>query len=112
MLAVLGDRYRLPVGAPRPQGEVAVAEAASRACRSAPWTARAGSVVAVRSGLGELLRERLDGTASLGTALDELAGSRRRPALLLVARTGWRSRPPSAEVTPCSTPPTHGCLSG
>src|SRR5215217_7596523 len=76
VLAVLGDRYRLPVERLAP-GQVAVAEAARRG----------------------LLGEHLDGAGSLGAALDAVAGAAGGQHFSWVARTGVAIAVPSAEVT-------------
>jgi len=102
VLAVLGDRYRLPVERLAP-GQVAVAEAAQPGMPVRALDRKGGAVVAVAPAWSGLLRERLDGTASLGTALDELAGIVGGQHFSWVARTGVAIAAPSAEVTVLDT---------
>ena len=73
VLAVLGDRYRLPVDRLAP-GRVAVAEAAHPSMPvRALVRADGGAVVGVAPAWSGLLGERLDGPASVPTALAAVA---------------------------------------
>src|SRR5215204_2043857 len=98
VLAVLGDRYRLPTERLAP-GRVAVAEAAQPGMPVRALARKGGAVVAVAPAWSGLLRERLEGTASLGTALDEVAAIVGGQHFSWVARTGVAIAAPSAEVT-------------
>jgi L-amino acid N-acyltransferase YncA len=98
VLAVLGDRYRLPVERLAP-GQVAVAEAAQAGMPVRALTRRGGAVVSVAPAWSALLRAHLDGSASLGPALDEVARSVGGQHFSWVARTGVDIATPSAEVT-------------
>ena len=102
VLAVLGDRYRLPVERLAP-GQVAVAEAAQPGMPVRALARRGGAVVAVAPAWRELLHQHLDGSASLGAALDEVAGTVGGQHFSWVARTGVAIPPPSAEVTVLDT---------
>jgi len=72
VLAVLGDRYRLPVERLVP-GEVAVAEAPQPGMPGRALVRGGGAVVAVDPAWGGVLREHLDGPASVGAALTAMA---------------------------------------
>lgn len=98
VLAVLGDRYRLPVERLAP-GQVAVAEAAQAGMPVRALARRGGAVVSVAPAWSGLLRAHLDGSASLGPALDEVARGVGGQHFSWVARTGVDIAAPSAEVT-------------
>jgi GNAT acetyltransferase len=98
VLAVLGDRYRLPVERLAP-GQVAVAEAAQAGMPVRALARRGGAVVSVAPAWSALLRAHLDGSASLGPALDEVARNVGGQHFSWVARTGVDIAAPSAEVT-------------
>jgi L-amino acid N-acyltransferase YncA len=97
VLAVLGDRYRLPTERLAP-GQVAVAEAAQPGMPVRALDRKGGAVIAVAPAWSGLLQERLDGAASLETALDEVAGVVGGQHFSWVARTGVAIAAPSAEV--------------
>jgi L-amino acid N-acyltransferase YncA len=98
VLAVLGDRYRLPVDRLAP-GRVAVAEAADPRMPVRALHRGGGAVVAVSPAWSGLLQERLDGPASLGPALDAVAAAAGGQHWSWVARTGVAIPAPTAEVT-------------
>jgi uncharacterized protein (DUF1501 family) len=98
VLAVLGDRYRLPVGRLEP-GRVAVAEAAHPGMPARALARSGGAVVAVAPAWSGLLREHLDGPASLGAALAAVAAAAGGRHYSWVARTGVAIPAPAAEVT-------------
>jgi L-amino acid N-acyltransferase YncA len=98
VLAVLGDRYRLPVERLAP-GRVAVAEAAHPSMAVRALERGGGAVVAVAPALSGLLGERLDGPASVGTALAAVAAAAGGQHFSWVTRTGVAVPAPSAEVT-------------
>jgi uncharacterized protein (DUF1501 family) len=102
VLAVLGDRYRLPVERLVP-GQVAVAEAAQPGMPVRALARKGGAVVAVAPAWSGLLREHLDGAATLGTALDQVAAIVGGQHFSWVARTGVAIAAPSAEVTVLDT---------
>src|SRR5215218_8326762 len=102
VLAVLGDRYRLPVDRLAP-GRVAVAEAADPRMPVRALHRRGGAVVAVAPAWSGLLQERLDGPTSLGPALDAVAAAAGGQHWSWVARTGVAIPAPSAEVTVLDT---------
>src|SRR5512132_382413 len=98
VLAVLGERYRLPVDRLTP-GRVAVAETVDPGMPVRALHRGGGAVVGVAPAWSGLLRERLDGPASLGPALDAVAGAAGGQHWSWVARTGVAIPAPSAEVT-------------
>jgi RimJ/RimL family protein N-acetyltransferase len=98
VLAVFGDRYRLPVGRLAP-GRVAVAEAAHPGMPARALVRGGGAVVAVAPPLGGLLRRELDGPGSVDRALEAVAEAAAGQHYSWVARTGVAIPPPSAEVT-------------
>jgi hypothetical protein len=102
VLAVLGDRYRLPVERLLP-GEVAVAEAAQPGMPARALVRGGGAVVAVDPAWAGTLRERLDGPASVGAALTAVAAAAGGQHFTWVARTGVAIPAPSAEVTVVDT---------
>jgi L-amino acid N-acyltransferase YncA len=102
VLAVLGDRYRLPVERLAP-GQVAVAEAAQPGMPVRALARRGGAVVAVAPAWSGLLHRHLDGSASLGAILDAVAGTVGGQHFSWVARTGVAIAPPSAEITVLET---------
>jgi RimJ/RimL family protein N-acetyltransferase len=98
VLAVFGDRYRLPVGRLAP-GRVAVAEAAHPGMPARALVRGGGAVVAVAPPLGGLLRRELDGPGSVDRALEAVAEAAAGQHYSWVARTGVAIPPPTAEVT-------------
>jgi GNAT acetyltransferase len=98
VLAVLGDRYRLPVGRLAP-GRVAVAEAASPGMPARALVRGGGAVVAVSPAWRRRLDERLDGPDTLDAALDAVAAGAGGQHWSWVVRTGVAVPAPSAEVT-------------
>jgi GNAT superfamily N-acetyltransferase len=98
VLAVLGDRYRLPVDRLAP-GRVAVAETVDPRMPVRALQRGGGAVVGVAPAWSGRLRERLDGPASLGPALEAVAGAAGGQHWSWVARTGVAIPAPSAEVT-------------
>src|SRR5215207_7160689 len=102
VLAVFGDRYRLPVGRLAP-GRVAVAEAAHPGMPARALVRGGGAVVAVAPPLGGLLRRELDGPGSVDRALEAVAEAAAGQHYSWVARTGVAIPPPSAEVTVVDT---------
>jgi hypothetical protein len=98
VLAVLGDRYRLPVERLAP-GRVAVAETAQAGMTASALERQGGAVVAVAPGWRRRLEEHLDGPASLGAALDAVAAAAGGQHFAWVARTGVGVPPPAVEVT-------------
>jgi L-amino acid N-acyltransferase YncA len=102
VLAVLGDRYRLPVDR-LATGQVAVAEAAQPGMPVRALARGGGAVVSVAPAWSGLLREHLDGAPSLGPALDAVARSLGGQHFSWVVRTGVEIAAPSAEVTVIDT---------
>jgi hypothetical protein len=98
VLAVLGDRYRLPVERLAP-GEVAVAEADHPSMPVRALARGGGVVVAVAPAWSGLLREQLDGPASVGAALSAVARAAGGHHYSWVVRTGVGIPAPSAEVS-------------
>src|SRR5215213_962080 len=98
LLAVLGDRYRLPPR-PLPTGQVAVDEAAQAALPVRALEPGAGAVVAVDPAWNRRLAQQLDGPASLGAALDAVAAAAGGRHFSWIARTGVAIPAPSVEVT-------------
>ena len=102
VLAVLGDRYRLPVER-LAAGGVAVAEADQPGMPASALTRAGGVVVAVAPAWVGLLRERLDGPGSVGAALSAVAAAAGGKHYSWVARTGVAIPAPSAEITVLDT---------
>ena len=102
VLAVLGDRYGLPV-ARLAAGGVAVAEADHPGMPVRALSRAGGAVVAVAPAWSGLLREHLDGPASLGAALSAVAAAAGGQYFSWVARTGVAIPAPSAEITVLDT---------
>jgi GNAT superfamily N-acetyltransferase len=102
VLAVLGDRYRLPVERLAP-GQVAVAEAAQPGMPVRALVRGDGAVVSVAPAWSGLLHEHLDGAESLGAALDAVAATIGGQHFSWVTRTGVAIAAPSAEVTVLDT---------
>jgi GNAT superfamily N-acetyltransferase len=98
VLTVLGDRYRLPVERLTP-GQVAVAETADPRMPVRALARGGGAVVGVAPAWSGRLRERLDGPASLGPALEAVAAAGGGQHWSWVARTGVEIPPPEVEVT-------------
>jgi L-amino acid N-acyltransferase YncA len=98
VLAVLGDRYRLPVERLAP-GRVAVAEAAYPGMPVRALARGGGAVVAVSPAWSHRLGERLDGPATLAAALEAVAAAGGAKHYSWVVRTGVAIQAPSAEVT-------------
>jgi hypothetical protein len=97
VLAVLGDRYRLPVDRLTP-GRVVVAETVDPRMPVRALQRGGGAVVGVAPAWSRRLRERLDGPASLGPALEAVAGAAGGQHWSWVARTGVAIPAPSAEI--------------
>jgi RimJ/RimL family protein N-acetyltransferase len=102
VLAVFGDRYRLPVERLAP-GQVAVAEAAHPGMPVRALVRGGGAVVAVAPSFSGLLRRELDGPGSVDRALEAVAEAAVGQHYSWVARTGVAIPPPSAEVTVIDT---------
>jgi RimJ/RimL family protein N-acetyltransferase len=98
VLAVFGDRYRLPVERLAP-GQVAVAEAAHPGMPVRALVRGGGAVVAVAPSFSRLLRRQLDGPESVERALEAVAEAAVGRHYAWVARTGVAIPAPSAEVT-------------
>jgi GNAT superfamily N-acetyltransferase len=97
VLAVLADRYRLPLERLVP-GRVALAELPHPSLAARALTRGGGVVVAVVPEWGELLRERLHGPASVLPGLDAVAAVAGGRRYSWVARTGVAIPPPEVEV--------------
>jgi RimJ/RimL family protein N-acetyltransferase len=102
VLAVFGDRYRLPVER-LASGQVAVAEAAHPGMPVRALVRGGGAVVAVAPSFSGLLRRELDGPGSVDRALEAVAEAAVGQHYSWVARTGVAIPPPSAEVTVIDT---------
>ena len=98
VLAVLGDRYRLPVGRLAP-GRVAVDEAAQGGMPVRALERDGGAVVAVDPAWSRRLAQHLDGPASLWAALDAVAAAAGGRHFSWIARTGVAVPAPVVEVT-------------
>jgi L-amino acid N-acyltransferase YncA len=99
VLAVLGDRYRLPVERLAP-GRVAVAESAHPSMPvRALIRAGGGAAVGVAPAWSGLLGEHLSGPASVPAALAAVADVLGGRVFSWVARTGVAIPAPAAEVT-------------
>jgi ribosomal protein S18 acetylase RimI-like enzyme len=97
VLAVLGDRFGLPVERLVP-GRVAVAETAHPSMPARALTRDGGAVVAVTPRWSGVLREHLQGPASVRAALDAVAAAAGGQAASWVARTGVAIPLPTVEV--------------
>jgi RimJ/RimL family protein N-acetyltransferase len=102
VLAVFGDRYRLPVERLAP-GQVAVAEVAHPGMPARALVRGGGAVVSVAPSFSGPLRRELDGPGSLDRALEAVAEAAAGRHYSWVARTGVAIPPPSAEVTVIDT---------
>ncbi|HYY78542.1 MAG TPA: GNAT family N-acetyltransferase [Actinomycetes bacterium] len=102
VLAVLADRYRLPMEKLAP-GRVAVTEVAHPGLPVRAFSRLGGAVVAVTPGHAAQLRELLDGPASLEPALRRMAAAIPGHLFSGVARTGVAIPPPAVEVTVIDT---------
>lgn len=98
VLAVLGDRFRLPVGRLAP-GQVAVDEAAQAGMPVRALERGGGAAVAVDPAWRRRLAQHLDGPGSLGAALDAVAAAAGGRHFAWVARTGVAIPAPAVEVT-------------
>jgi L-amino acid N-acyltransferase YncA len=98
VLAVLGDRYRLPVGRLAP-GKVAVEAAAQPGMPVRALARGGGAVVAVDPAWSRRLGQHLDGPGSLDPALDAVAAAAGGRHFSWVARTGVAVPAPAVEVT-------------
>jgi hypothetical protein len=98
VLAVLGDRYRLPIERLAP-GEIAVAETPHPSLPVRALTRGGGAVVAVVPERSSLLREHLHGPATILATLEAVAAAIPGHLFSGVARTGVAIPPPAAEVT-------------
>jgi L-amino acid N-acyltransferase YncA len=97
VLAVLGDRYRLPVEQLVP-GQVAVTETPHPSMPVRALTRRGGAVVGVVPRWSRLLREHLRGPATILPSLEAAAAAIPGHLFSGVARTGVAIPPPSVEV--------------
>jgi GNAT superfamily N-acetyltransferase len=97
VLAVLGDRYRLPVEQLVP-GQVAVTETPHPSMPVRALTRRGGAVVGVVPRWSRLLREHLRGPATILPSLKAVAAAIPGHLFSGVARTGVAIPPPSVEV--------------
>jgi GNAT superfamily N-acetyltransferase len=97
VLAVLGDRYRLPVERLVP-GQVAVTETPHPSMPVRALTRQGGAVVGVVPRWGRLLREHLHGPATIRPTLEAVAAAIPGHLFSGVARTGVAIPPPSVEV--------------
>jgi RimJ/RimL family protein N-acetyltransferase len=98
VLAVLGDRYRLPVERLAP-GQLAVAEAAHPSMAVRALARDGGAVVGASPAWSRLVREHLQDPARLQTDLEAVAAAADGQVFSWVARTGVAIPPPSVEVT-------------
>jgi GNAT superfamily N-acetyltransferase len=102
VLAVLADRYRLPVDRLVP-GRITVVESADPRLPARAFDRGGGAVVAVAPEHAATLRDRLDGLASLRPALQAVAAAVPGHLFSGVARTGVAIPPPAVEVTVVDT---------
>jgi len=98
VLAVLGDRYRLPLELLAP-GRVVVAESPHPRLPARAFAREGGVVVAVAPRWAAVLREHLDGPATIRPALEAVAAVIPGHMFSGVARTGVAIPPPAVEVT-------------
>jgi len=98
VLAVLGDRYRMPVERLLP-GELVVAEVPHPSMPARALTRQGGAVVAVVPQWSGLLRKHLDGPAGVVPGLQAVAAAAGGHFFSGVARTGVAIPPPAVEVT-------------
>src|SRR5215218_5029907 len=98
VLAVLGDRYRLPADRLVP-GEVTVVEVPHPRLPLRAFTRQDGAVVAVSPEWAEPLRKHLDGPDTVRTAMAAVAAAIPGHLFSGVARTGVVIPPPAVEVT-------------
>jgi RimJ/RimL family protein N-acetyltransferase len=98
VLAVLGDRYRLPADRLVP-GEVTVVEVPHPRLPLRAFTRQGGAVVAVSPEWAEPLRKHLDGPDTVRTAMAAVAAAIPGHLFSGVARTGVVIPPPAVEVT-------------
>jgi L-amino acid N-acyltransferase YncA len=97
VLAVLGERYQLPVERLAP-GRVAVAEAAHPNLPVRALTRGGGAVVAVDPRWSGLLRGHLRGPGSIRAAVEAVAAATGGQPASWIARTGVAVPPPAVEV--------------
>jgi GNAT superfamily N-acetyltransferase len=98
VLAVMAERYRLPLERLQP-GRVTVAELPHPRLPVRAFGRHDGAVVAVAPEHAALLRQHLDGLASLEGALRRVAAAVPGHLFSGVARTGVAIAPPAVEVT-------------
>src|ERR671923_393887 len=98
VLAVIGDRYRLPTERLVP-GQVVVAESAHPRLPLRALQREGGAVVAVAPDWAGMLRWHLDGPDSVRTAMAAVAAAIPGHLFSGVARTGVEVPPPAVEVT-------------
>ena len=98
VLAVLGDRYRLPVERLAP-GRLAVAEAAHPSMPVRALTRDGGAVVGASPAWSRLVREHVRDPATVQAGLEAVAAAADGQVFSWVARTGVAIPPPSVEVT-------------
>jgi L-amino acid N-acyltransferase YncA len=98
VLAVLGDRYRLPTDRLVP-GEVTVAEVPHPTLPLRAFARDGGAVVAVSPEWAELLRKHLDGPDTVRPGMAAVAAAIPGHLFSGVARTGVEVPPPAVEVT-------------
>ncbi len=98
VLAVLGDRFRLPIDRLVPGG-IVVAELPHPRLPVRAFDKDGGAVVAVAPAQAGLLRRYLDGPASVVPALQAVAAELGGHMYSGVARTGVAIPPPAVEVT-------------
>jgi len=102
VLAVLGDRYRLPTERLVP-GQVVVAELPHPRLPLRAFTRDGGAVVAVAPEWAGLLRQHLDGPDTVRAALAAVAAAIPGHLFSGVARTGVAISPPVVPVTVVDT---------
>jgi L-amino acid N-acyltransferase YncA len=98
VLAVLADRYRLPVERLAP-GRVAVAEAAHASMPVRALTRDGGAVVGVSPTWSGLVRRHVQDPAGVQRGLEAVAATVGGQVFSWVARTGVEIPPPAVEVT-------------
>jgi L-amino acid N-acyltransferase YncA len=98
VLAVLGDRYRLPVERLTP-GQVAVAETPHPSMPVRALTREGGAVVGVSPSWSGLVRQHLRGPATIQTSMAAVAAAAGGRSASWVARTGVAIPPPSVQVS-------------
>jgi uncharacterized protein (DUF1501 family) len=97
VLAVIGDRYRLPVERLAP-GRLAVVETAHPSMPVRALARAGGAVVGVAPRWAGLLRQHLDGASALGAGFAAVAAEAGGRVASWVARTGVAIPAPTVEV--------------